>query len=183
MGAGTDDVIDLASFQKARNGFVREPVIGVKQPDHLAAQLAQRGIDERQGVAGRLGAARAQPEVGHDPGQGDKARQRVIRGQSSIAGVVCPCRAFLFPMASDHRGVDVEGDARQRSDLAEKSAIDGPLYRFVAGHVEALEHPDNRPVSRRSGPAKQPGQGAAEAHGFGMDKKDRPCTRWRRSTA
>ena len=51
MGAGTDDVIDLASFQKARNGFVRETVISVKQPNHLAAQPAQHGIDERQGVA------------------------------------------------------------------------------------------------------------------------------------
>ena len=34
-----------------------------KQPDHFAAQMTQCGIDERQGVAGRLGAAWAEPEI------------------------------------------------------------------------------------------------------------------------
>ena len=132
--------------------------------------MAQGRFDEGQDVVGRVGVTGSQPEIGDHPCLRHKRQQGMVRWTPTPTGVVSPCRAFLFPMAGEHRGVHVEGNPLERADLRKKPAIDGFLYRLIACHVEPFEQSHDGLVSRRLRPTKQAGQGAVKAYRLGMGK-------------
>lgn len=79
-------------------------------------------------------------------------------------GLVAAQGAFLLTVAGDDGRVDIQGDALQRTDLAEEPALGFGLYPSVGQHVEAAEQAHDDFVAGGLRPAKQGQQRAVHAH-------------------